>query len=634
MPTLTTTLPSSIDQTTAVSGGNISNDGGADITVRGVCWSTNSDPTLVDFLTNNGAGTGAFTSNITGLAANTTYYVRAYATNSVGTAYGDQVIFTTGTTYVTGTSAILLEWTGAFDTDGAVVRYDLSYKTNGPSFINIASVYPPNPNDPSYGSYSFTPIQQIEHTFRIVAVDDDGAVSAPKYYQYRIFVNYQISNIFNTQTNIDACQITTQAGTTYDSVFLSETPIAVGVVVFINAAKTIRKAGENFCWIIKTPGGIIYSCRINGNAATNDNGATGGEITELYLCSGGGGVGDNSGLITLGRSSIQGVNGVCLLGFDGGTKYWQNTLAIDTIIYNDSSYTSFFPGDSKYYIIQYIDQFDLTVENVVKITSQGRITEIYNRINACSTIKSARRSNGGVSEPGNSTCTLETVGCYITTVDSYIINDGDTVYNDSIGTIKFNGGGQYYRLYLTSNTTGNAEDLTNAVAKVGTQGEIRIAGYCGLSPGGCPVPETLILLANGKQIPAGNVKVGDKVYTLHETTFELGEYEVKEAEILYQDRLQITFEDDSIIKVSDTHKFLMIDNSWKSSCKLVNGDVIKGLNINKKVISIEKVGIGKVIRFSIIDAHTYISEGLISHNKGIDDYNILNGPSPSPSPSP
>lgn len=510
---------------------------------------------------------------------------------------------------------ILLEWSGASDSDGTVEGYQLSYKTTGPSFINIATVQA-DANDPSHGSYSYTPIQQIAHTFRIIAVDNLGAVSVPKYYQHQIVANYQISNLFDTQTTTSACQIT-QVGGTYSSVFLSTTPIAVGVIVFINAEKTIRFTGSNNCWIIKTPGGLEYSCRINGSG-----GSTGGEIIELYLCSGGGGVGDNSGLITLGRSSIQGVNGVCSLGWDV-TKYWQDTLAIDTIIYNDSDYTSFFIGNLKYYIIQYFNQFDLTVENVVQIDNLGRITYINNRINACSSIKTARRSFAPGIFPGNDSCTLSTVGCYIRTVDAYIINNGDIVYNDINGASAFNGGDQYYRLYLNSNlAVTSVVDLTNAIAKVGINGLVTISGYCGLSTeGGCPVPETLILLANGKQIPAGDVMVGDKVFTLHEITFELGEYEVKEKEILYQDRLQITFEDESIIKVSDTHKFLMIDKSWKSSYKLENGDIIKGLDIDKKIISIEKIGIGEVVRFNIIDAHTYISEGLISHNKGIDDYN-------------
>lgn len=96
LPTLTTTAVSSITQTTASSGGNISNDGGAAITGRGVCWSTSVNPTIaLSTKTTDGTGIGAFTSNITGLTANATYYVRAYATNSVGTAYGNEISFTT-----------------------------------------------------------------------------------------------------------------------------------------------------------------------------------------------------------------------------------------------------------------------------------------------------------------------------------------------------------------------------------------------------------------------------------------------------------------------------------------------------------------------------------------------------------
>jgi uncharacterized protein (TIGR02145 family) len=94
LPTVTTTAASSITQTTATSGGNISNDGGAAVTTRGVCWSTSTNPTIaLTTKTTDGTGIGPFTSNMTGLAAGTTYYIRAYATNSVGTAYGNEVSF-------------------------------------------------------------------------------------------------------------------------------------------------------------------------------------------------------------------------------------------------------------------------------------------------------------------------------------------------------------------------------------------------------------------------------------------------------------------------------------------------------------------------------------------------------------
>jgi uncharacterized protein (TIGR02145 family) len=95
VPTLTTAAVSEIMETTAECGGNITSDGGATVTARGVCWSTNPTPTVSDSKTTDGAGTGSFISSITGLTAGTLYYVRAYATNSVGSGYGDTLSFTT-----------------------------------------------------------------------------------------------------------------------------------------------------------------------------------------------------------------------------------------------------------------------------------------------------------------------------------------------------------------------------------------------------------------------------------------------------------------------------------------------------------------------------------------------------------
>ncbi|WP_418639162.1 fibrobacter succinogenes major paralogous domain-containing protein [Winogradskyella sp.] len=95
IPTVTTILITNITETTATSGGNVTSDNGTNVTVRGVCWSTSQNPIISDNATNDGAGTGSFISNLTGLTENTTYYVRAYANNSEGTAYGDQQSFTT-----------------------------------------------------------------------------------------------------------------------------------------------------------------------------------------------------------------------------------------------------------------------------------------------------------------------------------------------------------------------------------------------------------------------------------------------------------------------------------------------------------------------------------------------------------
>ncbi len=94
-PGLTTNNVSSISQTSAVCGGNITNQGGSPVIARGVCWSITPEPTIANSKTSDGIGTGSFTSSITGLTASTLYYVRAYATNSGGTSYGNQMNFNT-----------------------------------------------------------------------------------------------------------------------------------------------------------------------------------------------------------------------------------------------------------------------------------------------------------------------------------------------------------------------------------------------------------------------------------------------------------------------------------------------------------------------------------------------------------
>lgn len=95
LPTLSTSLITNITATSAVGGGNITSDGNASVSSRGICWSLNANPTISDSKTSDGTGIGQFISNMTGLNAGTTYHVRAYATNSVGTVYGTEMVFAT-----------------------------------------------------------------------------------------------------------------------------------------------------------------------------------------------------------------------------------------------------------------------------------------------------------------------------------------------------------------------------------------------------------------------------------------------------------------------------------------------------------------------------------------------------------
>lgn len=94
-PTVTTNEVENITFTSAICGGNVTYDGGVEVTAKGICWSTEPNPTVSDNYTVDGSGIGSYTSNLSNLLESTTYYVRAYATNVVGTSYGEERSFTT-----------------------------------------------------------------------------------------------------------------------------------------------------------------------------------------------------------------------------------------------------------------------------------------------------------------------------------------------------------------------------------------------------------------------------------------------------------------------------------------------------------------------------------------------------------
>lgn len=95
LPVVTTAAVTGITKVSAVSGGEATADGGAEVTEKGLVWGTNANPTISDNKIAGGAGLGAFVSNLTGLTLNTSYHVRAFATNSAGTAYGPDIQFNT-----------------------------------------------------------------------------------------------------------------------------------------------------------------------------------------------------------------------------------------------------------------------------------------------------------------------------------------------------------------------------------------------------------------------------------------------------------------------------------------------------------------------------------------------------------
>ena len=131
LPSITTSTVSNITRTSAQLGGNISSDGGASVTSRGICYNTSPNPTIANNNSSGGTGIGTFSNIITTLTANITYYVRAYAVNSVGIAYGNEVTFATQpitiptvVTTTTVTTPILFNTTsggGVLDDGGSLV---------------------------------------------------------------------------------------------------------------------------------------------------------------------------------------------------------------------------------------------------------------------------------------------------------------------------------------------------------------------------------------------------------------------------------------------------------------------------------------------------------------------------------
>jgi hypothetical protein len=134
---LSTTDITDITKESALSGGNISSDGGSPVIERGVCWSTSSDPSVTDSHTSDGTGTGSFTSNITGLTSFTKYYVRAFATNSIGTAYGNEVSFTSKRMITCTAGCSTMSWSIEGESFGSIyyTNWTCNYTYVGSSYI-------------------------------------------------------------------------------------------------------------------------------------------------------------------------------------------------------------------------------------------------------------------------------------------------------------------------------------------------------------------------------------------------------------------------------------------------------------------------------------------------------------------
>ena len=171
-PILSTTEVSAVTSATASSGGTISDDGGGQITIRGICWATTPAPSISDYQTSNGAGKGSFTSDMTGLLPGTTYYIRAYAVNSAGTAYGNEITFTTDAVVPVITTTAVINITRTAATSGGNITSD------GGSAVNLSGVCWGISHNPSIAG-AFTTDGTLTGTF---ASNISGLIPGTIYY--------------------------------------------------------------------------------------------------------------------------------------------------------------------------------------------------------------------------------------------------------------------------------------------------------------------------------------------------------------------------------------------------------------------------------------------------------------------
>ncbi|MBP5709879.1 MAG: fibrobacter succinogenes major paralogous domain-containing protein, partial [Bacteroidales bacterium] len=191
-PTVTTNAISNISATTATSGGIVTDDGGAQITERGVCWSTSPSPTIADSHTSDGAGTGEFTTTLTSLNGNTTYYVRAYATNYIGISYGDEKTFITPTAPTVTTDSVT-----NISTNTATIHGNVTF--DGRITVTECGICWNTTGNPTMTDYAIASGSNTE----IFTVNMTGLYSGTTYYVRTYAINavdtsYGIVKSFNT----------------------------------------------------------------------------------------------------------------------------------------------------------------------------------------------------------------------------------------------------------------------------------------------------------------------------------------------------------------------------------------------------------------------------------------------------
>jgi hypothetical protein len=255
IPTVSVTAtPTSITTTTAIGGGTISSTGGATITTSGLVWGASTNPEItLTTKTTNGATSGTFTSSITGLTQGTTYHVRAYATNYLGTTYGPNITFTTITTPTVSATATVTSITGTTATSGGTISLD-----GGATVTSRGLVY---------GTSS------LSSTFSVTSGTGTGTYSigltgltpATTYY-VRSFATNSVGTVYGTETNFTTIAVEPTVSATAVAASITGSSATSGGTISSNGGSTVTVSG--IVWSTTSTPTIALSTKTTNGAAT------------------------------------------------------------------------------------------------------------------------------------------------------------------------------------------------------------------------------------------------------------------------------------------------------------------------------------------------------------------------------
>jgi uncharacterized protein (TIGR02145 family) len=271
LPTVTTTTVTNIAQTTATSGGDVTSDGGATVTARGVCWNTSSNPTTANSHTSDGSGTGIFVSNLTGLTPNTLYYVRAYATNSVGTSYGSELTFTTLTLSTpTVTTAAVTNITQTTATSGGNVTSD------GGATVTARGVCWNTSSNPTTAN-SHTSDGSGTGTF----VSNLTGLTPNTLYYVRAYATNSLGTSYGNEVTFTTLTLSVPTVTTADVTNITQTTATSGGTVTSDGGATVTARGV--CWNTSPSPTMVNSHTTDGSGTgTFVSNLTGLTLSTLY----------------------------------------------------------------------------------------------------------------------------------------------------------------------------------------------------------------------------------------------------------------------------------------------------------------------------------------------------------------